>query len=1215
MPPSKRKSIGLLSINSTKKVTLRKETNVDFLSQLQSLRELGFTQYSDTDLHSCLKLSGYNVQIAAERLISGQFQSPEQIKSSTNPIDLTSTDDSSVRADTMQVKNGTTFFAAKPKKKQHTETSPSKENLPLKSSQNFVPKSKIENMPKYESLPEGKERGLLLCHRWVVGFCTTRNGMIRHNEPLQISTPSIPSKTSALSKKVSNITRFKGGRIEGTLDSKLSNMLSPLIRDKYTSSDNSNNGPLIQVLARGLMEDKMLAIGSEVPLELTITILRPNDFFRLFESDINGPVVDKSSQYFGKNNHKNRAKTANSRAAFDLLQWAHYGNVPTFDIPNDESQDEEEQNIQINKLPKNPHEEDVEENLDNVLLNTDAEDDANPLTKEIFSCQSSELSEESDPVMLTKNGIQLRSYQRQGLHWMMLREENANTKESAAFQKQLQLLADLASSHRSSNANEVGSSTKIVEGIECEVGPVLVSEAIAADSKSLGGENNSVVHPLWEKRFLWYREGGCKSEMIYTFYVNELLQVASKIAPRPPKEVCGGILADSMGLGKTVICIALIAKDIEKNQLNSSLKFSCDSLKESSQGQQSSSDINSKKTTLIVAPLSLIAQWEEEIKTKSSMSCIRYYGEQAKRITSSQISSTDIVITTYGMVQSCFSNDRDSDVGGAVLFTHHFRRVILDEAHLVKNPFTNASKACCSIIADRRWAVTGTPISNSLQDIYGLIKFLHHEPWAQFSFWKKAIRDTNSTQEKKNNNDNATQNTEICRLKQMLSPLLLRRTKDTLINGKKILTLPPVDAKVVSVDFSEEERIFYDALLSRSLSVFDGFVQSGTASKSWFQIFSLLQRLRQACDHLALTIKTRLVDEVDSDSSPKNIGNAEAYGQNAQDDRFLNDLLNSVSSKVLCDEACNSLSYSQSIVETLTQCIQNNKELGDECAICLESLKIDDLAITSCSHVFCRSCLGGILEKSGEKSISCPMCTTTISEQTIISSKQKHGTFNERPMYNCQLNTKDNVDAKDILRSALEGKCSSKMAAIFSEIDDIWLKDPGSKILIFSQYLGMFDLLQNELSKRGIISYRLDGKMSLNERRNTLHSFSNLQTLSSPDQAKSTSNIQRGAVLLASMKACGVGMNLVAASSVFIVDPWWNDAMESQCVARIQRIGQKAPIVRVRKFVVKNSVEEKIVKMQERKKGMVDDILSDDVTGAKSSINPSLEDMKDIFGR
>ncbi len=70
--------------------------------------------------------------------------------------------------------------------------------------------------------------------------------------------------------------------------------------------------------------------------------------------------------------------------------------------------------------------------------------------------------------------------------------------------------------------------------------------------------------------------------------------------------------------------------------------------------------------------------------------------------------------------------------------------------------------------------------------------------------------------------------------------------------------MPPIEHTVVSVQLSEPEREFYNALLNKSISVFDGYLKSGQASKSWFAIFSLLQRLRQACNHVALTVQSRL---------------------------------------------------------------------------------------------------------------------------------------------------------------------------------------------------------------------------------------------------------------------------------------------------------------------------------------------------------------------
>lgn len=79
-----------------------------------------------------------------------------------------------------------------------------------------------------------------------------------------------------------------------------------------------------------------------------------------------------------------------------------------------------------------------------------------------------------------------------------------------------------------------------------------------------------------------------------------------------------------------------------------------------------------------------------------------------------------------------------------------------------------------------------------------------------------------------------------------------------LIYSKPILILPDLSTKTISVCFTQPEREFYNALLHKSISVFDGFLRKGTASKSWFAIFSLLQKLRQACNHPALTVKSHL---------------------------------------------------------------------------------------------------------------------------------------------------------------------------------------------------------------------------------------------------------------------------------------------------------------------------------------------------------------------
>jgi len=139
-----------------------------------------------------------------------------------------------------------------------------------------------------------------------------------------------------------------------------------------------------------------------------------------------------------------------------------------------------------------------------------------------------------------------------------------------------------------------------------------------------------------------------------------------------------------------------------------------------------------------------------------------------------------------------------SSLKSTFLLSHNWKRVILDEAHCIKNPVTAVSKACCSLQGEKRWAVTGTPIQNSLQDIYGLLKFLKHEPWCEAAFWKATISNVvvdaqnklgDEGNSKRIENVNDREQTEhrqsglkvaLHRVKRVIGPLILRRTKDTL---------------------------------------------------------------------------------------------------------------------------------------------------------------------------------------------------------------------------------------------------------------------------------------------------------------------------------------------------------------------------------------------------------------------------------------------------
>lgn len=152
----------------------------------------------------------------------------------------------------------------------------------------------------------------------------------------------------------------------------------------------------------------------------------------------------------------------------------------------------------------------------------------------------------------------------------------------------------------------------------------------------------------------------------------------------------------------------------------------------------------------------------------------------------------------------------------------------------------------------------------------------------------------------------------------------------------------------------------------------------------------------------------------------------------------------------------------------------------------------------------------------------------------------------------------------------LYGDESSKIEVLMEQIEN---KSPVHKILVFSQFVSMLDLIKKELEKRGIGYEYLTG--STQDREAVVRNFQDHQQIR---------------VFLISLKAGGTGLNLTEADYVYLVDPWWNPAVENQAIDRSYRIGQKKNVVAVR-LICPDTLEEKIVKLQETKKALSDDLI------------------------
>lgn len=345
--------------------------------------------------------------------------------------------------------------------------------------------------------------------------------------------------------------------------------------------------------------------------------------------------------------------------------------------------------------------------------------------------------------------------------------------------------------------------------------------------KNHSDRENATMHPLWEE-YLWPVKDQDEQDIppvegFNVFYVNPYSGELSIEFPRQEQNCLGGILADEMGLGKTSLSpvrlrfsmtdpiLVEMLSLIHTNQLDKDIKP-----RKSVHGI-----LGGISTTLVVAPMSLLSQWELETEAASKEGTLKpyvYYGNEKKANLQTLLGSDggpDVVITSYGTVLSEYTQltragSNGSSGGG--LFSVCFYRIILDEAHHIKNRLSKTAKACYELHAEHRWALTGTPIVNRLEDLFSLVRFLRVDPWQSFSFWKTFITTP-------------FENKEFVKaldvVQTVLEPLVLRRTKDMkLPNGDPLVPLPPKSVVIETVKLSKKEREVYDHIQDRVKRVF-----------------------------------------------------------------------------------------------------------------------------------------------------------------------------------------------------------------------------------------------------------------------------------------------------------------------------------------------------------------------------------------------------------
>ncbi|KAJ7660054.1 SNF2 family N-terminal domain-containing protein [Mycena rosella] len=455
---------------------------------------------------------------------------------------------------------------------------------------------------------------------------------------------------------------------------------------------------------------------------------------------------------------------------------------------------------------------------------------------------------------------------------------------------------------------------------------------------------------------------------------------------KAPGSIKGGLLGDEMGLGKTVQTIALMCK-------NPSEDPAC-------------------KTTLIVAPLALLTQWNQEISTKTNADwkVLIYHGANRPK-KKSDLLKYDVVLTTYSALQTMslewpdFEAEQkkkektkktkpaddfivsDSDDSGTdrptkkkgkkdrgLLFQVDFYRIVLDEAQNIRNKRTRVSRAVTELSSIYRWCLTATPIINSLADVYGYLRFLKIRPWYDWAEFNGHVAKYEKKQP----------NTAVTRLQAIFGLFMIRRVKTSMLGGKRLIELPEKVVELVSLSFSDEERDIYTRVETMQQAKFNRYLKAGTVLKNYASVLVMLLRLRQLCSHPAL-----IQENGSYFLAPEESDDTEEFREELSRARV-------VMSPQFVTE------MKKKFKEAALLRIQAEKESPDavadqdDCPICFDALT--SAVVTPCGHQFCKDCLDNVLEmplpdqaNNGDIRYTaderpCPACRSAISSEKLFAS-------------------------------------------------------------------------------------------------------------------------------------------------------------------------------------------------------------------------------------
>ena len=374
-----------------------------------------------------------------------------------------------------------------------------------------------------------------------------------------------------------------------------------------------------------------------------------------------------------------------------------------------------------------------------------------------------------------------------------------------------------------------------------------------------------------------------------------------------PTLASGGILSDDMGMGKTLEMIALMVAEVPNIATKS-------------------------KTTLIIAPVGVMSNWSGQIahhiKPDHALRVFVYHGNNKKPMAAKELQEYDVVVTSYGTLATEYFPRGKKDPPPVPrpqgLFSVDWRRVILDEGHIIRNPQTKSALAALHLKAQSRWVLTGTPIINNLKDLFSLVRFIG------LTGGLERLEIFNSVLIRPLNQGDV--NASLL-LQALMATICLRRKKEMKFVDLK---LPELSEYVHRIDFLDHEREKYEALQTEAKGLLHTVQRNQTHSNgkgqdTYRHLLEMLLRLRQVCNHWKLC------------------------GER-------------VTSVLSALETSKVVDLTPENRKALQDMLQVSIESHEDCPICLEGLH--NPVITACAHVFGSDCIERVIETQHR----CPMC-------------------------------------------------------------------------------------------------------------------------------------------------------------------------------------------------------------------------------------------------